>query len=105
MGAVFGETRGAILRQKGPMRFAAAWCPAPRTAEHIAHLERWVEVTGPYATVREWSVLPTKPDNHWLDCLVGCAVAASMLDVRAAGQDAKPLRQRKRYTQADLRRP
>jgi len=74
-------------------------------AEHIARSERWVEVTGPYGTVREWSVLPTKPDNHWLDCLVGCAVAASMLGVRVPGQDAKPVRQRKRYTQADLRRP
>jgi len=73
-------------------------------AEHVARSERWVEVTGPYGTVREWSVLPTKPDNHWLDCLVGCAVAASMLGVRVPGQDAKPVRHRKRYTQEDLRR-
>ena len=73
-------------------------------AEHVARSERWVEVTGPYGTVREWSWLPTRPDNHWLDCLVGCAVAASMLGVRVPGQDAKPVRQRKRYTQEDLRR-
>jgi len=73
-------------------------------AEHIARSERWVEVTGPYGTVREWSVLPTKPDNHWLDCLVGCAVAASMLGVRVPGQDAKPVRKRRRYSQEDLRR-
>jgi hypothetical protein len=25
--------------------------------------------------------MPTRPDNHWLDCLVGCAAAASMLGV------------------------
>jgi len=73
-------------------------------AEHIARSERWVEVNGPYGTVREWSWLPTRPDNHWLDCLVGCAVAASMLGVRVPGQDARPMRQRKRYTQEDLRR-
>ena len=50
-------------------------------AEHVARSEHWVEVTGPYGTVREWSPLPGKPDNHWLDCLVGCAAAASMLGV------------------------
>jgi len=73
------------------------------SAEHVARSERWVEVTGPYGTVREWSWLPTRPDNHWLDCLVGCAVAASMLGVRVPGQ-ATPRRQRKRYTQADFTR-
>ena len=26
-------------------------------------------------------LLPTEMDNHWLDCLVGCAAAASMLGV------------------------
>ena len=66
--------------------------------------EQWVEVTRPYGTVREWPVPPTRPDNHWLDCLVGCAVAASMLGVRVPSQDAKPVRRRKRYTQEDLRR-
>ena len=73
-------------------------------AEHVARSESWVEVTGPHGTVREWSALPTRPDNHWLDCLVGCAVAASMLGVRVPGQDAKPVRRRKRYSQEDLRR-
>jgi len=72
-------------------------------AEQVARSERWVEVTGPFGTVREWSVLPTKPDNHWLDCLVGCAAAASLCGVQAPGQLA-PARRRKRYTQADLTR-
>jgi hypothetical protein len=70
-------------------------------AEHIARSERWVELTGPHGTVREWSSLPTRPDNHWLDCLVGCAAAASMCGVKVAGE-ASPMRQRKRYTQADF---
>jgi hypothetical protein len=72
-------------------------------AAYIARSEHWVEVTGPYGTVREWSSLPTKPDNHWFACLVGCAAAASMCGVNAAGK-VSPVRERKRYTQADLRR-
>jgi len=72
-------------------------------AEHLARSERSVEVTGPYGTVREWSPYPTKPDNHWFDCLVGCAAAASMVGVKAAGEAAATPR-RKRYTQDDFRR-
>lgn len=72
-------------------------------AEHIARSERWAEVTGPYGTVREWSVLPTRSDNHWFDCLVGCAAAASMCGIRTAGE-ALPVSHRKKYTQDDLRR-
>ncbi|MCL2701948.1 MAG: phage terminase large subunit family protein [Phycisphaerae bacterium] len=72
-------------------------------AEHIARSERWVEVTGPYGTVREWSMLPTRPDNHWLDCLVGCAAAAGMCGIKTT-IDTAPTRQRKKYTQDDLRR-
>ena len=29
--------------------------------------------------VDEWKLRPDKHDNHWLDCLAGCAVCASML--------------------------
>ena len=28
--------------------------------------------------VDEWKLRATRPDNHWLDCLVGCAVAGSI---------------------------
>jgi len=28
--------------------------------------------------VDEWKLRATRPDNHWFDCLVGCAVAASI---------------------------
>jgi hypothetical protein len=61
-------------------------------------------------TVHEWRPKPSKsrkgscgPDNHWFDCLVGCAVAASMAGVKAPGEAAIG-RQRKRYSQDDLRR-
>ena len=71
-------------------------------AEHIARSEHWVEVTGPYGTVREWSPLPSRPDNHWLDCLVGCAAAASMLGVGLPGQAAvRPRRAQKMMSLAD----
>ena len=71
----------------------------------MAHSETWVETQGHGRTVHEWSLRPAKPDNHWFDCLVGCAAAASMLGVKAAGMDDKPARQRKRYTQESLARP
>ncbi len=72
-------------------------------AEHVAHSETWVETTALGRVVHEWSPRPTRPDNHWFDCLVGCAAAASMCGVKAPGEAlaAKP---RKRYTQNDLRR-
>ena len=73
-------------------------------AEHVAHAETWVETQGHGRVVHEWSQRPSRPDNHWFDCLVGCAAAASMCGVKAPGQEEKPARQRKRYTQADLRR-
>jgi len=72
-------------------------------AEHIARSEKWVEVIGPGGVVREWTPWPTRPDNHWFDCLVGCAAAASMVGIKPAGE-AAPMRQRKKYTQEDLRR-
>jgi hypothetical protein len=51
-------------------------------ADHIAGSETFVRTEGHGRTVCEWSVKPSRPDNHWLDCLVGCAVAASMCGVR-----------------------
>ena len=27
----------------------------------------------------EWKLRPERNDNHWLDCISGCAVCASML--------------------------
>jgi hypothetical protein len=56
-----------------------------------------------YLLRSSWRPKPSKPDNHWFDCLVGCAVAASMAGVKAPGETAAG-RQRKRYTQADLMR-
>ena len=36
-----------------------------------------VRTEGRGRVVDEWKLRPERPDNHWLDCLVGAAVAAS----------------------------
>jgi len=63
-------------------------------AEHIAGAETRVVTEGRGRVVHEWRLKPSKPDNHWLDCLVGCAVAASMcgakLGVEAATGGRRP---------------
>lgn len=53
-------------------------------------------------TVDEWKERPGKPDNHFLDCLTGCAVAASMLGVRLAGAEGFRGAKRKRVSFAEL---
>jgi len=47
-------------------------------AEHFTS-EYPTEVTSRGRTVRHWQMYPGKKDNHWWDCLVGNAVAASRL--------------------------
>jgi hypothetical protein len=70
----------------------------------VAGSETWTLTHGQGRDVREWKPRPTHPDNHWFDCLVGCAAAASMIGVKSLGMEDPPRRQRKRYTQQDLRR-
>ena len=47
-------------------------------AQHLT-AEYRVKTQGRGRTVDEWKIKPDRVDNHWLDCLVGCAVCASML--------------------------
>lgn len=46
-------------------------------AEHLT-AEYRVKTQGMGRTVDEWKLKSSHQDNHWLDCLVGCAVCASM---------------------------
>ena len=46
------------------------------------------QVKGRGRTGNEWKPCPGAPDNHWLDCLVGAAVAASTLGVSLEGTAA-----------------
>ena len=56
-----------------------------------AHLtsEYRVKTEGRGRVVDEWKLRLAGADNHWLDCLVGCAVAASMEGSVLFGTDAK----------------
>ena len=49
-------------------------------AEHLS-AEYRVKTEGRGRTVDEWKLRPERGDNHWFDCLVGCAVGASMQGV------------------------
>jgi phage terminase large subunit GpA-like protein len=55
-------------------------------AEHLT-AEYRVQTTGRGRTVDEWKLRPERTDNHWLDCLVGCAVAGSMSGAILWGTD------------------
>lgn len=60
-------------------------------------------------TFDKWSQLPHKPDNHLFDCLVGCAVAASVEGLTwsaaiAAGQPEAQEKPRERVRLSDLQK-
>jgi len=67
-----------------------------------APVETIAKVSG--HTVQEWKWLPGRPDNHWWDCLVGAAVAASMLGVIVPGTETRSTRRppHERPSAADL---
>ena len=48
-----------------------------------------VQTFGRGQTVDEWKDRPEQPDNHWLDCLVGASVAASLLGISLLGEKPK----------------
>ena len=58
-------------------------------AEHLTSEYR-VKTEGRGRTVDEWKLRVDGSDNHWFDCLVGCAVAASMEGAILLGIDARP---------------
>lgn len=55
-------------------------------SEHLT-AEHSVKTEGRGRTVYEWKLGPAR-DNHWLDCVVGCAVAASMQGSVLFGTDS-----------------
>ncbi|NLS95466.1 MAG: hypothetical protein GXX96_25310 [Planctomycetaceae bacterium] len=69
--------------------------------EHLT-AEYRVKTEGRGRTVDEWKMRPSVTDNHWFDCLVGCAVAASMQGVVLPGTDVKPLGRRPRLKLSEL---
>ncbi|MBN1510599.1 MAG: phage terminase large subunit family protein, partial [Phycisphaerae bacterium] len=63
-------------------------------AEHVTSEYR-VKTEGRGRTVDEWRLRADGLDNHWLDCLVGSAVAASMQGATLFGTDVQPSSRRR----------
>jgi hypothetical protein len=57
-------------------------------AEHLS-AEYRVKTQGRGRELDEWKIRTPGADNHWLDCLVACAVAASMHGAILFGTDAR----------------
>ena len=72
-------------------------------AEHLT-AEYRVKTEGRGRTVDEWKLRAAGLDNHWFDCLVGCAVAASIQGAVLFGTDAKPAPRRQRVRLSELQR-
>jgi hypothetical protein len=58
-------------------------------ASHLS-AEYRVRTSGRGREVDEWKLPPNQSENHLLDCLVGCCVAASMLGASPEGIASKP---------------
>jgi hypothetical protein len=72
-------------------------------ADHIT-AEYRIKTEGRGRTVDEWKIRPERGDNHWLDGLVGCAVAASIQGAILPGTDGIKRIERKRVSFAELQR-
>jgi len=71
-------------------------------AEHLTSEYR-VRTEGRGRTVDEWKMRPERGDNHWFDCLVGCAVAASIQGAVLEGTQIPP-EKRRRVSFAEMQR-
>lgn len=73
-------------------------------ADHLTS-ERPVEVTAKGRTIEQWQLVMAGRDNHWWDCLVGSAVAASVQGVELFGStDAAPAVRKERMRLSDIQR-
>jgi len=74
-------------------------------AEHLT-AEYRVKTQGRGRTVDEWKLKPERSDNHWLDCITGCAVCGSMLGATLPEIGAaKPLAEKAKIKLSDRRLP
>ena len=70
-------------------------------ADHLTGEYRvWTEGRG--RTVNEWRLAAHRPDNHWLDCIVGCA--AAMQGVERVGAAVRMKRHKRRIRLSALQR-
>lgn len=73
------------LGERGALSiFGESAAPHRLFADHCV-AEFKVRTSGRGREVDEWKIRPERPDNHWFDCLVGTAVAASIQGVQLGG--------------------
>ncbi|WP_409994273.1 terminase gpA endonuclease subunit [Pirellula sp. SH-Sr6A] len=72
-------------------------------AEHLS-AEYHVRTEGRGRIVDEWKQRPERGDNHWFDCVVGCAVAASMQGVSLPDAGNTIAKKQGRVSFAELQR-
>ena len=72
-------------------------------AEHLT-AEYRVRTEARGRVVDEWKLRAGGPDNHWLDCLVGCAMAASIQGTVLFGMEVSERTSRKRMKLSELQR-
>ncbi len=87
----------ALRHQRMPLVFVRG---PPRFLNYIVDVIGGSEGRG--RSVDEWRVRPGHADNHWLDSLVGAAVAASMVGAVLEGSGGEVKRKRKYVTFAEL---
>jgi hypothetical protein len=63
-----------------------------------------VQTTARDRTIDEWKLRASHPDNHWLDCLVGAAVAASIQGVSLRSHQRDQRRQERVIKLSELQR-
>lgn len=78
-----------------------------RADEHVLLADHFtaeyrVRTSGRGRSLDEWKIVNTHRDNHWWDCLVGCAVAASMVGIATAAPQDEPKPKRRRLTLAEM---
>ena len=74
-----------------------------KRGDHLT-AEYRVRTEGRGRTVNEWKLPAHKPDNHWFDCVVGCAAAASMRGVERIGVQVAVAGERKKRRLSELQR-
>ncbi len=72
-------------------------------AEHLTSEYR-IKSAAQGRTVDEWKLRAARPDNHWFDCLVGCAVAASVQGATLAGIGFERSAPRQRVRLSEIQR-
>lgn len=69
-------------------------------ADHVT-AEYAIQTSGPYGQCNVWRLRPNR-ENHWLDCLIGAAVAASEQGIICTGHQPQegltPLRKRRKVS-------